>query len=76
MRAQQHRKGAARIGLLGSAVMLVAGLGLLAAETELGFASPVGSILSGLAAGFSVIPAPLLIVGALAGAFCIWQRWR
>ena len=76
MRAQQHRKGAALISLLGAVAMLVAGLGLLAAQTELRFASLVGSTLSGLATGFSVIPVPLLIVGALAGAVYLWLRWR
>ena len=76
MRAQPHRRGAALISLLGAVTLLFASLVLLAAQTELEFASLAGSILSGLAAGFSVIPAPLLIVGALAGAVYLWLRWR
>lgn len=76
MRAQQHRKGATRTSLLGSAAMLVTGLALVTAQTELGLGSLLGSVLSGLAAGLGVIPVPLLMVGALAGAVRLWLRWR
>ncbi len=76
MRTRQHRKGAARTSVVGSAALLVAGLALVAAQTEAGLASLAGNILSGLAAGFGAIPVPLLMIGALTGAVCLWLRWR
>ena len=76
MRAHQHRKSTAPASLLGCLASLVAGIGLMAAFTERSLASLLGSVLSGLAAGFGVIPVPLLLVGAAAAVVGLWAHWR
>ena len=76
MKAHQHRKSTAPASLLGCGASLVVGIGLMAALTERSPASLVGSVLSGIAAGFGAMPVPLLLVAAAAAILSLWLRWR
>ena len=62
--------------ILSSLLLVVTGLALLAAISDLTFASLAGSLLSGFASVFVAFPVALPIVGVVAlGAFVQRRRW-
>ena len=62
--------------ILGSLLLVVTGLALLAAISDLTFSSLAGSILSGLVVPFAALPPVLIIVVVVAlGACLLNRRW-
>lgn len=66
MRASQHRKSTAGLGLLRCLAPTAVGLALTAAILPVSFGSLVGSILSGLASPLVTLPTALAVLGAIA----------
>ncbi len=61
---------------LSSLLLVVMGLALLAAISDLTFASLAGSLLAGFVAPFVAFPVALPIIGVVAlGAFAQRRRW-
>lgn len=63
-------------GWLGSVVLLVVGLTMLAALASLSFASLIGIVWTGVASGLGALPAPLLAAAVIVVAIGLWRRYR